>query len=109
MSSAWELVKGKVANYSMCIHVFLLVYIIIAVACVCICTCIVPASLAQMQVPQDCFDVTMSEELKLEWLIPTFTGRGVVTLAMLDMLVRAHNDFIEMSQAVVTKGQKETK
>ena len=62
-----------------------------------------------MLVPQDCFDMTMSEELKLEWLIPTFTGTGVVTVAMLDMLVEAHNDFIEMSQAIVKKGQKETK
>ena len=62
-----------------------------------------------MQVPQDFFGVTMSEELKLEWLVPTFTGRGVVTVAMLDMLVRAHNDFIEMSQETVKKGQKETK
>ena len=62
-----------------------------------------------MQVPQDCFDMIMSEELKLEWLIPTFTGRGVVTVAMLDMLVGAHNDFIERSQAIMKKGQKETK
>ena len=50
----------------------------------------------------------MSDELKLEWLIPTLTGPGVVTVAMLDLLVGAHNDFIERSQATLKRGQKET-
>ena len=53
--------------------------------------------------------VTLSEELKLEWLIPTLTGPGMVTVAMLDLLVGAHNDFIEKSQSMLKKGQKETK
>ena len=53
--------------------------------------------------------VTLSEELKLEWLIPTLIGPGMVTVAMLDLLVGAHNDFIEKSQNMLKKGQKETK
>ena len=66
-------------------------------------------SLARVHVPQDCLGVTLSEELKLEWLIPTLTGPGMVTVAMLDLLVGAHNDFIEKSQNMLKKGQKETK
>ena len=33
--------------------------------------------------------------------IPTPTGPGVVTVAMLHLLVRVHNDFIEKSRAVL--------
>ena len=50
--------------------------------------------------------MTISEELKLEWLIPTLSGPGVVTVAMLDLLVRAHNGFIEKSRAELKKNQK---
>ena len=62
-----------------------------------------------MHVPEDCLGVTMSDELKLEWLIPTLTGPGVVTVAMLDLLVGAHNDFIERSRASLNRGQKAKK
>ena len=58
---------------------------------------------------QEYLAVVMSEELKLEWLIPTLQGPGVVTVAMLDLLVGSHNDFIEKSQGILKKGQKETK
>ena len=50
--------------------------------------------------------MVISEELKVEWFIPTLTGPGVVTVAMLDLLVGAHNDFIEKSRAVLMKRQK---
>ena len=51
--------------------------------------------------------VAMSEELKLEWLIPTLQGPGLVTVAMLDLLVGSHKDFIEKSQGILKRGQKE--
>ena len=52
--------------------------------------------------------MTISEDLKLEWLVPTLTGPGVVTAAMLDLLVGAHNDFIEKCRAELKKRQQRT-
>ena len=62
--------------------------------------------LARVRVPEEYLGMVISEELKVEWFIPTLTGPGVVTVAMLDLLVGAHNDFIEKSRAVLKKGQK---
>ena len=59
-----------------------------------------------MRVPEEYLGMVISEELKVEWFIPTLTGPGVVTVAMLDLLVGAHNDFIEKSRAVLKKRQK---
>ena len=50
--------------------------------------------------------MVISEELKVEWFIPTLTGPGVVTVAMLDLLVGAHNEFIKKSRKELKKGQK---
>ena len=61
---------------------------------------------ARVRVPEEYLGMVVSEELKVEWFIPTLTGPGVVTVAMLDLLVGAHNDFIKKSRAVLKKGQK---
>ena len=61
---------------------------------------------ARVRVDKEYLSVTISEDIKLEWLIPTLTGPGVVTVAMLDLLVGAHNDFVEKSHAELKKKQK---
>ena len=63
---------------------------------------------ARVRVPENYLGMVISEELKMEWFIPTLTGPGVVTVAMLDLLVGVHNYFIEKSRvhAVLKKGQK---
>ena len=61
-----------------------------------------------MHVDKEYLGMIISEDLKLEWLIPTLTGPGVVTVAMLDLLVGAHNDFIEKSRAELKKRQQKT-
>ena len=38
---------------------------------------------------------SISDETPLEYLLPTTTGPGVCTTALVDFLVLKHNDFIE--------------
>ena len=63
---------------------------------------------ARVRVPENYLGMVISEELKMEWFIPTLTGPGVVTVAMLDLLVGVHNYFIEKSLCMLSlkKGQK---
>ena len=99
MKIVWELVKDKLSEYGVCVR-----------ACVCMCMIdvyvLIFFLLARVHVPENYLGMVISEELKVEWFIPTLTGPGVVTVAMLDLLVGAHNDFIEKSRAVLKKGQK---
>ena len=62
--------------------------------------------IVRVRVPEKYLGIVISEDLEMEWFIPTLTGPGVVTVAMLDLLVGAHNDFIEKSRAVLKKRQK---
>ena len=98
MKIVWELVKDKLSEYGMCVFV-----------CVCVCLCLVLTNfclLARVRVPENYLSMVISEELKVEWFIPTLTGPGVVTVAMLDLLVGAHNEFIKKSRKELKKGQK---
>ena len=88
----WDLVKDKLSEYGECY----------ATDC-CTCTHVISA---RVRVPEEYLGMVISEELKVEWFIPTLTGPGVVTVAMLDLLVGAHNDFIEKSRAVLKKRQR---
>ena len=50
--------------------------------------------------------VTWNESLPLSYLIPTLTGPGVCTVALVDLLVGVHNDFIEKCRSELKKKQK---
>ena len=71
---------------------------------ICILKCFL-YKLARLPVEKEYLEVSFSEDLTLEFLIPTFTGPGVVTVAMLDLLVRAHNNFLENARAELRKRQ----
>ena len=61
---------------------------------------------AQVRVDAELLDVTFSDEsISLDYLIPTLTGPGVCTVALVCTLVRAHNAFIEKYRRVVSKRQ----
>ena len=44
---------------------------------------------------EDINDTFWDESLTLDYLIPTFQGHGTCTVALIDLLVGAHNEFIE--------------
>ena len=63
--------------------------------------------IGRVRVDEKYLSEVISEDLPLEWVIPTLTGPGVVTVAMLDLLVvSAHNDFMEKCQSELKKRQK---
>ena len=41
------------------------------------------------------------QEIPLVYIIPTKTGKGVCSTALVDFLVTAHNDFIDFYHSVV--------
>ena len=45
----------------------------------------------------------ITENTPLEYLIPTTTGAGACTTALVDFLVLVHNDFIEGCRGIVTE------
>ncbi len=51
-------------------------------------------------------DVVWDETLPLVYLIPTLTGPGTCTVALIDLLVGAHNDFIEKCHSQLQTKQK---
>ena len=48
----------------------------------------------------------ISEDTPLQYIIPTTTGPGACSLALVDYLVLQHNSFIEMCQGVVIGDDK---
>ena len=57
-------------------------------------------TIARVRVSQeDINDTVWDESLTLDYLIPTFQGRGTCTVALIDLLVGAHNEFIEKCQS----------
>ena len=61
---------------------------------------------AQVHVDAELLEVTFSDDsVSLDYLIPTLTGPGVCTVALVCTLVRAHNAFIEKYRKDISKGQ----
>ena len=61
---------------------------------------------AQVHVDTQVLEVTFSDDsVSLDYLIPTITGPGVCTVALVYMLVRAHNTFIEKYRREMSKKQ----
>ena len=57
-------------------------------------------TIARVRVSQEDINHTLwDESLTLDYLIPTFQGRGTCTVALIDLLVGAHNEFIEKCQS----------
>ena len=68
-------------------------------------TSFLPA-LARVRVPPEYLQkVTWDDSLPLSYLIPTLTGSGVCTVALVDLLVGAHNEFIEKCHSELKKKQ----
>ena len=59
-----------------------------------------------MYVPNEYLSVSWDEKSLLSYLIPTLTGPGVCTVALLHLLVTAHNGFVEKCQNELKKKQK---
>ena len=57
-------------------------------------------NIARVRVSQeDINDTLWDESLTLDYLIPTFQGHGTCTVALIDLLVGNHNEFIEKCQS----------
>ena len=49
----------------------------------------------------------ITKDVSLEYLIPTTTGAGALTVSLVDYLILTHNDFIEKSSSkVMEKSQR---
>lgn len=63
--------------------------------------------LARVQVdPNIVTSLTWDESTSLSYLIPTLTGDGACTVALVGVLVQIHNDFIEKCESRLRKEQK---
>lgn len=51
-------------------------------------------------------EVTWDESTPLSCLVPTLTGDGACTAALIDLLVGVHNEFLEKCQMELKKKQK---
>ena len=61
---------------------------------------------AQVHVEAELLEVAFSDDnVSLDYLIPTLTGPGVCTVALVYTLVRAHNAFIEKCRGEMSKRQ----
>ena len=64
-------------------------------------------SLARVPVdPEFVRTLTWDESTPLSYLIPTLTGHGVCTVALVDLLVAVHNNFVEKCRSQLKKKQK---
>ena len=64
-------------------------------------------SLARIRVPPEYLqNVVWNDALPLSYLMPTFTGPGTCTVALVDLLVGAHNAFIERYHSEMKSKQK---
>lgn len=53
---------------------------------------------------------TITKDVPLEYMIPTTTGAGALTVSLVDYLTLTHNDFVEYcSSKVKEKGQSSSK
>ena len=56
----------------------------------------VVSRVARVRVDSNYIDkVVWDDSLPLSYLVPTLTGPGVCTVALVDVLVLAHNEFVE--------------
>ena len=63
-------------------------------------------SVARVRIPPDYVQkIIWDDSLPLSYLIPTLTGPGVCTVALVDLLVGAHNEFIETCHSELKKKQ----
>ena len=61
---------------------------------------------AQIRVDDELLELTFSDDsISLDYLIPTLTGPGVCTVALVYTLVCAHNEFIEKYRREISKRQ----
>ena len=59
---------------------------------------------AQIRVDAELLEVTFSDDtVSLDYLIPTLTGPGVCTVALVYALVSAHNAFVEKYRREISK------
>ena len=56
--------------------------------------------------PESILPQCISLTTPLEYLIPTTTGAGVCTTALVDFLTLIHNDFIQKCHNIVAKDDK---
>ena len=50
--------------------------------------------------------ITWDDNTSLSCLVPTLTGQGVCTVALVDLLVGVHNDFVEKCRSQLKEKQK---
>ena len=63
-------------------------------------------SVARVRIPPDYVQkIIWDDSLPLSYLIPTLTGPGICTVALVDLLVGAHNEFIEKCRSELKKKQ----
>ena len=63
--------------------------------------------IARVQIdPEFIRTITWDESTPLSYLIPTLTDHGACTVALLDLLVGVHNDFVEKCRIQLKKKQK---
>ena len=100
LKKAWRLIREELPQYGKCMYV---VFSKECSCCVLLCFC---CCLARLRVDGEDLmpDVTM--ETRLDFLIPTTSGHGRCTTALVDYLVQTHNAFIERCQAVTQEKQK---
>ena len=61
---------------------------------------------ARLRVDEENLMLEVTMETKLDYLIPTTSGHGICTTALVDYLVQIHNAFIERCRAVAQEKQK---
>ena len=70
-------------------------------------TFFIPIMIARLRVEEQYLRPAITADEPLEYLIPTTTGAGACTTALVDFLVLTHNSFIEKCRGIVgekTKG-----
>ena len=94
LKKAWSLVKERLKDHGRKI---------IFKACVILCIYIVARIPVDLEVVRT---LTWDDSTPLSYLIPTLTGHGVCTVALVDLLVSVHNDFVEKCHSQLKKKQK---
>lgn len=61
---------------------------------------------ARLRIDDDHLLPAFTEDTPLEYLVPTTTGAGACTTALVDFLVLTHNNFIEKCRGIVTDQEK---
>ena len=56
-----------------------------------------------LKLPNECLDVTFSDEDSVEYLLPQPSGPGVFSYALVAHLVYAHNEFVDKCSEIVKR------